>query len=802
MKTLIALLLLSVLPSPAREVTLRGTVRNSESGEVLPYVNVFVKGGSRGTSTDAAGRYELNVPSGRTEIAAGSIGFKTATVVVVADTVDVQLNIGLSSTDVILQEVAVYAAAGSGSNDMSSISMQSEEIKEISSVSADVFRSIQSLPGISVNNEFSAKFNVRGGNYDENLVLVNGTQVYEPFHIKEADNVSVGIFNMELMKKVNLITGGFSAQYGDRLSSVLNIEYREGNKEQFAGSATLSLTNFSAVVEGPLFSGGSFVLGARKSYTEYILSLVEVDPVTISFYDVQGVATFALTPTDKLQVKFIHAGDNFAEDAIPTTIGPLTGRSTVDGKAAHHIVNQHYYDWGKAKYFSNLFDVKNSVFLSNDMLLTTSVSYYEQTDNEHDYRYEMYTNSFTIDAVKDRSYFYSSLYESPYDNTLTIRTWEPKITMDVKASPYVEISAGASYIGIRYNQDLVDRDTRTITTNYGSQYPDTAITTLVENKNLFPQHLGTSSYKFAGFVENVIQLSDALLLNAGGRVDYFGINRDLTWSPRLNVSYVIGDDLTARAAWGHYYQSPIYRQLAYSFASDTNTQSQKAEHVILSLEKIFVLGQEHTSMLTMKAEGYYKKYSDIIAAVRSNGGELFYSRKNDSKGYCKGMDLYVSLRAGAYYGWVSYGLLYAKEDLLTDVEGYFPRYSDQRHTLSIVNDIELGRAWSMNLLFNYGSGFAITPRHIRYNAQLRRYEWIEGRKNSEYLPPYKRVDLRLAKHFSLFGVPAYVFAEASNLFNAKNVTAYRYRFDNNGYPYRVDIELFPFIPSVGMNIRF
>ena len=207
-------------------------------------------------------------------------------------------------------------------------------------------------------------------------------------------------------------------------------------------------------------------------------------------------------------------------------------------------------------------------------------------------------------------------------------------------------------------------------------------------------------------------------------------------------------------------------------------------------------------MLTIKAEGYYKKYSDLISSEREPGGNIIYSRRNDSKGHAAGIDLYVSMKLGSYYGWISYGLLSAKEDLLNDNKGEFPRYTDQRHTISLVNDFELGKEWSLNLRFTYGSGFAFTPSTSTYNNELRRYEWIEGDKNSEHLPAYKRIDIRIGKEFSLFNLPAFAFLDVNNLLNFKNIYSYRYRFDNNGLPYRAEIELWPMLPSVGLTVKF
>jgi outer membrane receptor protein involved in Fe transport len=773
-----------------------GIIRDANSGEVLPYANISVKDEVRGASTNMEGEYELPLSPGNYELLVSYVGYKTETVTVELIDKYVQLNINLISTGVLLQEVSVYAATETNNPTVSSISLQSKEMEKISSVFPDVFRSIQSLPGIAVNNEFSAKFNVRGGNFDENLVLVNGSQVYEPFHVKEADNASIGIFNMDLMKKVNLITGGFSAQYGDRLSSVLNIEYREGNREKHTGSATLSLTNLAAVFEGPLTSKANYVLGLRKSYLEYILSLIDFDePMSISFYDVQGVITYNFSDINKLQLKFIHAGDDFVFDPYTELGGRGSFRGTFINRTADMTENSFYYEESNANYYSNLFDLQNTSVLSNSAFLKTSVSYYYQIDREYYFESENY--DFT--AINNNSYFYKSLYKENYDEDLAIKTWEGKSSLDFKLNPFYDIKAGFSYINIKYEETLIDKEIQNVSQNIDS-FPDTLSDVVHDYNN--NQSIDASSYKLGTFLENIFQIGDNLILNAGGRFDYFDFNRDKTFSPRISASYRFGEGTNIRAAWGHYYQSPIYRQLAYSTPTDTNTQSQKAEQYILSIEHNFGLNPSPQDMLTIKAEGYYKKYSDLISSEREPGGNIIYSRRNDSKGHAAGIDLYVSMKLGSYYGWISYGLLSAKEDLLNDNKGEFPRYTDQRHTLSLVNDFDLGIGWSLNLRFTYGSGFAFTPSTSNYNNEPRRYEWIEGDKNSEHLPAYKRIDIRVGKEFSLFNLPAFAFLDVNNLLNFKNIYSYRYRFDNNGFPYRTEIELWPMLPSVGLTVKF
>jgi outer membrane receptor for ferrienterochelin and colicin len=307
-----------------------------------------------------------------------------------------------------------------------------------------------------------------------------------------------------------------------------------------------------------------------------------------------------------------------------------------------------------------------------------------------------------------------------------------------------------------------------------------------------------------GYLENIIQVSNQILLNVGGRFDYFDLNKQLTLSPRINLAYQSEIGIVIRGAWGHYYQTPIYRQIAYPISSDTNTQAQRAIHYIVGVDYDLMINQATQHFWRFKVEGYKKIYDNLITATQTSDGLIYYSRKNDATGAASGMDMQVIYSNAGFYGWISYGYLFARQTLVNDTIGSsFPRYTDQRHTLAVTGEMELGSGWSINSRIAYGSGYPFTPSIAVFNNSKRIWEWISSSKpNSEYLPSYSRVDLRVAKDFTVFGAPTSVFLDVSNIFNTKNVMAYRYRFDNNGNPYREEIELWPLIPTVGMAVKF
>lgn len=516
MRLFLSHLLFIATPLYAQTFTISGTVRDGATNEPLPLTNVFVKETKTGTATDSNGAFQFALAAGDYQVLVSFIGYKTETLPVVLREQNLVMNVKLFPTDILLQEVTVYSSPAEQvvAGEISSVSVQSKTIGEISAVLPDVLRSVQSFPGISANNEFSAKFNVRGGNYDENLVLVNGANVYEPFHVKEADNASLGIFNVDLIHKVDLMTGGFSARYGDRLSSVLNIEYREGSREQYKGAATLSLTNLDAFVEGPLTPNGSFILGARKSYLEYVLSVLDVEQsAKPAFYDVQGVLTYSLSPKHKLLFEFIHAGDDFKFDPTFQRDGPFQSRGQFNGQPATFNENSTDFEEEKDRYFSNLFDIQSTSFLSGTAFLKNEISYYDQIEEENRFA----TDDYRVDIASTQNYFYEFHGEHLEKNNLRIKTLEGKTSIDAQLTPFHELRSGFSYQKIFYDQELLDQ--RISEERYNTiGYPDTTfVRTVGGGIDAADEKIEAESFKLAVETGTTVRGSARLIAPARKR---------------------------------------------------------------------------------------------------------------------------------------------------------------------------------------------------------------------------------------------------------------------------------------------
>lgn len=794
-------------PQPAT-YKVSGIVRDGSTHEVLVFANILIKGTQQGSTTNTDGNFSIYLPQGTDTLRCSFVGYKTVEIPISVNA-DVKLSINLYAMDIFLQDVTVYANYGNdetSQKEVSALTMQSGTIRQSTSLMADVLRSVQMLPGVSSNNELSAKFDVHGGDDNENLVLINGSQAYDPYHVKEAPNVSIGIFDVDMIKTMDLITGGYSARYGDRMSSVLNIEYREGSKEHVKGQASVSMTDFSGLCEGPIGDHGSFILGVRQSYLQYITSMMgEAKEIHPSFYDMQGVLAYQLAPQNKVSLKFIYAGDKFLRDPIKNgwssyipayqdrsgLVGPLSQLQS-DSTEMH------------AQYYSSMISLQSANIISSNVLLKAEISYYDQRDMEHSGELEPYRSTFNSGSVHG---FYRSVYYRLYNNDLRIQTFDFNSSLEIQAASFLGIRAGANYRPIFYDRKYLDRRTYEEVTNYdykSNRYPDTLNTMLDFSpaaSNLDTIH--THSYKLDSYIENVFQIGEHAILNVGGRVDYFDLNRDLTWSPRVLFAYKLNNALTFRGAWGHYYQSPVPEQLSSSASSDSNTQSQRAIHYVLGAEYHYVINPETQSFFKFKLDGIYKTYDHLISAVFSTyNGNIEYSKKNDALGRAKGIDVFVMYSDPGFSGWISYSWLKAEQRMLIDTLGYFPRGTDQQHTIASVANIDLGVAWNLSIRLTYGSGYPYTPSVAVYDQLKKQWNWFVGKPNSAFLPAYRRIDIRASKDFTLFGLSAAAFLDVSNLFNFNNIQTYNYTFDSQGQPMIEEIKLWPILPTLGMTVRF
>jgi len=632
---------------------------------------------------------------------------------------------------------------------------------------------------------------VRGGTFDENLVLVNGVEIYSPFHLKAMSPMGVGIFNIDLIKNIDFSSGGYSAEYGNALSSIMNIEYDKGNSSSYSGRADLSMIDLSFLLQGPMTSSGSFAFALRHSYLDMLMRSLHADVgINLSYYDMQGTFNYKLSDSDILTATLIYSKDNDSQD--PTTdyygsqwISIINGqRSTV----SYNGVNYRVVD---ANYHNTLLAMKYDKIFSPRFSAHTILSLYDEAEYEtmletkkQDYSYQNFPNIWA-----------AYRFQANFLNQSDTKTLSAKQTFLFAPSPFYTIKTGFSYKRILY-----DLDKNAGTGEYFSEnisYYPTIATTYYPRNPLYNDtaNVHIVSYRTEGFIENIIQPLDNLVINAGFRTDYFDINRQIKFSPRLNLSYTLPLNFILRFSWGVYYQPPTFKQLKYYESTDANTPYSKAIHYIAGVERTF------SKDLFAKIEFYYKKYSDLLPVSRMSNGSLQYlDKQNGAEGHAAGFDFQLVSKFSPFDLWLSYGYLIAREKLYTESD-YYPRYSDQRNSLSAILNTDFGAMWESSIRFFYGSGYAFTPYVASYNSNKKNFVWLPLQKNSDHYPEYIRFDLRVSKTFILFNNPLKIYIDVLNIFGKQNVLSFNYTFNGSSPVIKVN-PLLPIIPSLGITYNF
>jgi len=315
-------LILNFRYSHAQNSSVSGFVRDAETGETLISANVAIQGTTRGTSTNSSGYYSITgLSEGEYEILCSFIGYELyRTKVTLNEAENLELNIELRPEGLRLDEIVVESEAERLSEKSIGIAqVKTELIKDLPSVfEADVFRSIQLLPGVKAASDFSSGLYIRGGSPDQTLILLDRTTVYNPSHFFGFFST----FNPDAVKDVRLYKGGYPAEYGGRLGSVLTIYNKDGNRKETKGSVTLGMLASRASIEGP-YSKGSWAFAIRRSTLEPLLAALREnnDNIPNSFYflDINGKINLDASQTDKFSLSFYSGADDvdvpFADDA-------------------------------------------------------------------------------------------------------------------------------------------------------------------------------------------------------------------------------------------------------------------------------------------------------------------------------------------------------------------------------------------------------------------------------------------------------------------------------------------------------
>jgi hypothetical protein len=777
-------LLLSAVLSCYSQTTLKGIVKAADSGEPVPFAAIVNKNNGKACTSNESGFFSFSPESLPAVIQVSSMGYSIVEVAVSQS--DTFLSVFLQPSSLNLNEVNVYASR----NAMQASSLQSLKSSEsynLAGTTKDIFRSVQMLPGVTSNNAASARYNVRGGTYDENLMLINGIEVAEPYHIKVFPMASVGIFNLDLVNRIDFSAGGFSAEYGDALSSVLNVEYRKANNDSVTGRISLGMIDLGIVTELPLSKKTSLLIGARRSYLDPIVRIVQPEEkISIRYYDIQAKFDYEINARNKISVLAIYSEDK-------DKVGPENGHFTTTGNGIFMDkplvvtrTEKNYYLLD-ANYDDLLLAVSGRHIVSRNFIINSELSFYHENENIPQTERDTVLFGFSSPGLFNRIYRNQSEVQQ-----YNFKNYDWKITGKIRMN-----QQNNTKMGLYIRRSEFDYKNALITSfdNYNNtdNYPDTVSSIVfpaeIEQNNI--HEFKANAYKSGGFVTHLLQLNPGLAVNFGIRADYFNINRALDLSPRISCSYTIHSNLKFMAAWGIFYKSPMMKQLKYNYASSQNTKSQKATHYLAGIEK-------KRNNTTLKAEAYFKKYDDLIPLRRTPMSRIIYDiKENTAEGYAVGIDFEYVVSKPRFDIWFNYSLASAKERLKGAAD-YYSRYTDQTHTVSSLILFRMPHKMEFSTKISYGSGYTFQKKF--YDSVTK--QWNTGSViKTGTLPYFLSLDLRFKKDFKFMFLPATFYTDVINSLNRKNSIGHVYRVADN-QSFEENYEFYGIVPTFGLMLDF
>ena len=753
------------------DVTITGVVTDGD-GAPIEFATVHVEHQPAGTMTNLKGEYTLQARSADSLVVVYSmIGYNTRKRVLTRPQGKVTLNVTLPHTGYELGEVTVTEVKRQ-TGTMQDLDFDDTHLMP-SAAGGGIESFITTQAGVSSNNELSSQYNVRGGSFDENIVYVNGIEVYRPLLISSGQQEGLSFINPDMVENVGFSSGGYEAKYGDKMASVLDITYRR--PEAFEASASMSLLGATAYV-GYGNEHFSMTHGLRYKTSRYLLGSLETkgeyDP---SFLDYQTYLSW--TPSARWEISLIGNISQNKYDFEPEN------RTTRFGTVSEMREFTVYFDGQEKDLFRTFFASGALTYHINKQdALTFRVSGFRTQEQEtYDIRGEYWLSDVTGEEEAGSAVSGGNLGVGTY-----MEHARNRLTADVTA-----YALGGRHIlkkntidwGMEVRSERIKDRIREweMRDSAGFSLPHTGQNVQVIYNLLSANEIRSTRFSFyAQDVWKFQRPAGLFTLTAGVRGSYWSYNKEFIFSPRVSMAVIpaFNDKFTFRAAAGVYYQAPFYKEFRDT-TTVGGTTSVTLNREIKSQRSIhFVLGGDYEFRVLRRpfrftAEAYYKALGNLVPYNIDNVRIRYYGT-NQSRGYAVGLDMrlfgeFVEGRDS----WVSLSLMKTEEKLNGQ---WIPRPTDQRYNLSLYfTDYFPGSDhWAMNLKCAFAGGLPFGPPH-------------SGLENMVFRSPaYQRVDIGMSYRVDVPYMRAFwVGVDVLNLLGKNNVNSYYWVTDVNNAQYAV-----------------
>jgi len=749
------------------EYNISGFIKDAITGEVLIGANILLYKDSlntrsqyfRGTTSNNYGFYALpKLQECNYYLIARYLGYKNAVRAILhLKENKSHFNIDLSP-EYIKKEEIIITGKKSDKTLISNIDISPDLLSKLPSLSgeADLFKLLAMLPGVKSESELSSGLYIRGGSPDQNLTLVDGMTEYNPAHI---GNIA-STFNSDAVQDIRLIKGAFPAEYGGRLSSILDIKLRSGTKEKNIGTIGLGLINSFFSLEGPVGNNSTYMIAGRGMYYDAYQKQFNKNSVIprYNFYDLNSKINYVISEENNLSISLLYSKDNLYSPPSVQDINYGT-------------------DW------NNLSFGLNYLHINSKSLLISSEFYFV------DYGFRTLIINNSAQSVTDNFFSSSRLRDYTLKQNVEVHWLE-----DYILKTGIELTA--------HQYDLL----------YSTAYNPIIEIDPYAGNSLF-------SLEAALYFQSEMQLTAQLKLNAGLRFYYFGENKYFNAEPRLELAYAITDNTIIKTAYAFTHQflhlivrNDVSLPTDLWYPSTKNILPASSAQYVFGFDRYFE-GQDYLLSLesyyrNMENLYEYKNSAQLNSAISSVENQLV-----KGKGEAYGVELFFNKKAGDLTGWLGYTLSWTRRQF-DDLNGgaiFYPKY-DRRHDVSIVIAYNLSDSWSAGATWTYASG-------ARYSLPAGQYQFTEispgtgsnlyvdyPELNNDQLPAFHKLDLNLTYKFSMFNLPIESYINIYNLYNRQNPFAQyvstEVDINGNKTTKLKQLVLFPFIPTFGFNVKF
>lgn len=787
LSTLILLLSFTGFAQKPSSYTISGYITETGSKENLPGVNIYVPKLKSGTTTNTYGFYSLTLPGDSVELVISYVGYKTQLIKFYLNA-NTPLDISLENSTQ-LQEVVVSDTKTEHISDdvqMSKIDIPIEQIKNLPALlgEKDVMKVIQLLPGVQKGSEGSSGIYVRGGGPDQNLIILDDATVYNANHLFGF----FSLFNGDALKSVELTKGGFPARYGGRLSSVIDMQMKDGNKEKIRGEAGIGLIASRLTLEGPIKKNkASFLFSARRTYLDLLALRLQSDPESPKagyfFYDLNTKLNYVIDYKNKLYLSGYFGKDKFYI------------RESKE-EAAKGTKSRGGIDWGNATATLRWNHLINEKLFSNVSLIFTNFLFnigFENSTKTDSYKFRYFSGIRDYSVKTDFDYY-------------------PNSKHSVKTGIY------ATYHHFRPDALAFKQS------NQGSTAPE-------QNLNSVTR---IDTYETAVYVEDDFKMSTKWRTNAGLRFSNFNVRNQSYFNlePRVSLKYAISPDLSAKVSYATMNQYiHLLSTSGIGLPSDLwvpatdRVKPQQSQQLAAGIAKDLRIKEADYQF---SLEGYYKKSNNIIGYKEgasflnvafdddSNGNRKFTYEDIVTSGKAEsyGAEVFLQKKTGRFTGWIGYTLSWTW--LTFDALNFgkrFPARYDRRHDISLTATYKINDRITLSGVWVYGTGNAVTLPLSIYNLDYMSESYNNtpngkpvydySNKNSFRMAAYHRLDLGIQfhkqrkKYERIFEVGVY------NAYSRKNPFYYTAQYDVKTKTTKLkQVSLFPIVPSVTWTFKF